>query len=327
MNNRKLLNILRELVVDIYEVSITLFKIMIPAIIIIKILTELGGIEILSTALSPVMSWVGLPESMGVVWATTLFTNIYTGMLVFFMHSSSESLTVAQVTVLSGMMLMAHALPIEARIAQKAGIRLLVTLTLRVGGALIYGGLLNIIYSQGNWLQQPNHLLWQPEIINASPTFLEWGIEQLQGLLAVFVIICLLLTSLKILKIIGVERLINWLLSPLLKLLKIGKEATTITLIGITLGLSFGGGLLIKEVNAGHISKQDTFSAMGLLALCHSVIEDTLLVMLLGAHISGALWLRIAFSIFVIALISRWMLKRTESFKARYLYIKERPKL
>lgn len=325
MNKQSVFKALRELADEIYEVSFTLFKIMIPTLIIIKLLEEVGGIALLGQLLEPVMGWVGLPESMGIVWATTLLTNIYTGMLVFFTQSVNEGLTVAQITVLSGMMLMAHGLPVEARIAQKAGIRLSFTLILRIGGALLYGFLLNILYSAGDWLQQPNQLLWQPDNIKEatleSTSLGIWAIEQMQGLFAVFVIICLLLTTLKLLRIVGFERLISWLLSPLLQVLKIGKEATTITMVGITLGLSFGGGLLIKEVNAGHIAKNDVFSSMGLLALCHSIIEDTLLVMLLGAHISGALWLRILFAIIVISLLSRWFLSRSSVFKARYLYI------
>ncbi len=39
-----------------------------------------------------------------------------------------------------------------------------------------------------------------------------------------------------------------------------------------------------------------------------------------GAHISGALWLRIAFAIIVISLLSRWLLSRSNVFKERYLY-------
>ena len=45
---------------------------------------------------------------------------------------------------------------------------------------------------------------------------------------------------------LGVEKVIQWMLRPLLKLVGIGKEAITITLVGITLGIAFGGGLLIK---------------------------------------------------------------------------------
>tara|TARA_B100000780_G_C20737736_1_gene293057 strand:+ start:110 stop:373 length:264 start_codon:yes stop_codon:yes gene_type:complete len=76
----------------------------------------------------------------------------------------------------------------------------------------------------------------------------------------------------------------------------IGKEASTITLVGITLGLSFGGGLLIKEAHAGHVSKKDVFTSLVFLGFCHSLIENTLLVILLGAHVSGILWFRLVFA-------------------------------
>ena len=96
----------------------------------------------------------------------------------------------------------------------------------------------------------------------------------------------------------------HWLLSPLLLLLGLSKQASNITIIGITLGLSFGGGLLIKEAESGKLSPKDIFISMALLALCHSLIEDTLLIMLLGAHISGVLWGRLAFSLVFVALMS-----------------------
>ncbi|MBU1294802.1 MAG: hypothetical protein KKD82_08265, partial [Gammaproteobacteria bacterium] len=61
---------------EILNVTWTLYKIMIPMIIIIKVVEEFGGIELLSQWLSPVMSFVGLPSEMGLVWATTLVTNM-----------------------------------------------------------------------------------------------------------------------------------------------------------------------------------------------------------------------------------------------------------
>jgi len=51
-----------------------------------------------------------------------------------------------------------------------------------------------------------------------------------------------------------------------------------LAIVGITLGVSFGGGLLINEAKRGHISPRDIFVAMMLLNLLHSLIEDTLLV-------------------------------------------------
>ena len=299
-------NIIKEItsiIKDITHVYLTLLKIMVPALLVVKGLALLGAIEWISELLGPVMKLVGLPSSMGIVWATTLLTNIYGGMVVFFELAATEVLTVAQVTVLGCMMLIAHALPIEAAIAKKAGVRWRATLTIRIVGALIFGAILNILYKAGGYLQQPNQLMWQPELVDLS--LLEWGLEQLKTLLMVLVVISALITLLRILKWLHIERLMHWLLTPFLSLLGLSKHAANITVIGMTLGLSFGGGLLVKEAESGLLSSKDIFIAMALLALCHSLIEDTLLIMVLGAHLSGIFWGRLAFSLIVTTMMSR----------------------
>ncbi|WP_287419857.1 nucleoside recognition domain-containing protein, partial [Reinekea sp.] len=70
---------LRALARDTLEVSWTLYKIMVPTLIVIKVLEELGGVELLSQLLAPLMASLGLPETMALVWATSLLTNIYAG--------------------------------------------------------------------------------------------------------------------------------------------------------------------------------------------------------------------------------------------------------
>ncbi len=306
-----------ELGNDIWQVSTTLFKLMVPTIIVVKILEELGAVDYLAIFLGPIMAWVGLPESMGLVWATTILTNIYAGMLVFFYVQQTEVLSVAQVTVLSVLLLLAHGLPVEARIAQQAGVRLRVTLLLRLGGGLLLGWILHQLYTQMNWLQETNQLVWQPQIPEAG--LWAWVVNQAKSLLMIQVIIIVLLTCLKILKLLGIERLIGFLLRPILRFLGIGKEATTITIVGVTLGLSFGGGLLIKEARAGHVPQQDIFASMCLLALSHSMIEDTLLVMVLGADLSGVLWARLIFTVVLIGIFTRITVRCSETFWKRHL--------
>lgn len=306
-----------ELVKEIWEVSYPLFKLMIPTIIIVKVLEMLGFVDYLGLVLGPIMNWVGLPESMGLVWATTILTNIYAGMLLFFHAQQGEVLTVAQVTVVAILMLMAHGLPIEARIAQQAGMRLRVTLLLRIGSGLVLAWLMNQIYQHFNWLQTPNQMVWQPEV--PEPGLLPWALGQLESLVMIQIIIVVLLTVLKILKVIGIEALMIMLLRPVLRILGIGREATTITIVGVTLGLAFGGGLLMKEARAGHVSRRDIFAAMSLLALCHSIIEDTILVLLLGADLSGVLWARLIFSFIVIAVMTRMIDRLSIPFWKRHL--------
>ncbi|MCV6588889.1 MAG: hypothetical protein OIF57_07670 [Marinobacterium sp.] len=306
-----------ELAAEIWEVSWTLFKLMVPTLLVVKVLEEMGGVELLGQWLGPVMQLVGLPDSMGLVWATTMLTNIYAGMIVFFQLSLQEPMTVAQVTVLSTLLLFAHGLPVEVRIAQQAGMRVRVSLLLRIGGGLLLGWMQYQLYAAGDWLQQPNVLAWQPEPVDNS--LQGWFLAQAESLVMIQLIIIVLLTGLKLLKVIGVEKLMAWLLRPLLRLLKIGSEATTITIIGATLGLAFGGGLLIKEARAGHVPEKDVFAAMAFLAMSHSLIEDTLLVLVLGADLTGVLWMRLLFTVVVVAFLTRWVARRSDPFWQRWL--------
>ncbi len=308
----------RELASEIYQVTWTLYKVMIPTLLVVKLLQELGALAYLSWLLSPLMTLVGLPESMGVVWTATIMTNLYAGMLVFFEVAKSETLNVAQVTVLCSIMLISHGLPVEARIAQRAGIKLGVTLLIRIGGALLFGWLLHHIYSAGNFLQQANEIAWDPGIMDTS--WRAWLITQVQSLLMILVIIAALLTILKVLRLFGVDRLLEVLLSPFLRLMGIGREATTLTVVGMTLGLAFGGGLLIREAELGHVSRRDIFASLTMLALCHSLIEDTLLMLLLGAHVSGVIWLRLLFTMLTLAIITHWLNQRSDAFMDRWLF-------
>ena len=318
MSRPTLRQFFRELGAETYIVTWTLYKLMIPTILVVKLLEELGALAYLSWLLSPLMTLVGLPESMGIVWTTTIVAGLYPGMLVFFDVAQSESLTVAQVTVLCTMLLISHGLPVEARIAQKAGIRLSITLLVRIGGALLFGWLMHQIYSAGDYLQQANELAWEPGVVDSS--LQGWALAQLESLVMILVIIAVLLTLLKILRLVGVERLLEIILAPFLRIMGIGREATTITVVGMTLGIAIGGGLLIHESEQGHVPRRDIFASMTMLALCHSLIEDTLLMLLLGAHMSGVFWLRILFTLVFLALITRWLNRRSDRFVERWLF-------
>lgn len=298
-------------------ISLTLFKLMIPIIIVIKILEQLGLVILLSEWLSPIMEWVGLPGAMGLVWATALVTNLYGGIVVYASLASDVPMTVAQVTIISSMMLIAHALPIEGRIAQKAGVRISLTLLLRVGMAILFGILFNLIYSAGNWLQQPAELLWTPEVVDKS--LLSWAYGQLTSLVIIFCIVFALVLLLDVLKRVGIIDHITNLLRPVLQLLGIGREAETITLVGVTLGISYGGALLINEAQAGHIKPRDVLFSISLLGLSHSLIEDTLLMMLIGADLSGILLGRVIFTLVIIFVMVRLVQRCSVSTIDRYL--------
>jgi hypothetical protein len=308
---------LRELCLDTLRTCVELFRIIIPISIATRFLQQWGVVDHLGVLLGPVMKLVGLPGEIGLVWATAMVTNIYAGMVVFASLAPGLDLTVAQVTVLTTMMLVAHGLPVELRIAQKAGTRFRTQALIRVGGALLLGGLLNLGYQWSGSLQQRNNALWNPPPVD--PSWLGWMLGELRNLISIVLIIFILMALLRLLKKIGAIDLLTRLLEPLLTLLGIGRQAAPLAIVGMTLGLSYGGGLIIQEARSGRLSKQDVFCSIALMGLCHSVIEDSLLMMVLGGHVSGVFWGRLLFSLLAVFLFSRLLRVLPQSIFDRYI--------
>ena len=167
-------------------------------------------------------------------------------------------------------------------------------------------------------LQSSNQLIWTPS--ETDDSLVGWIMQQLESLFYIFVMIAGLVTGLKILKLIGVEALLKSLLSPFLKITGIHKDATSFTLVGMTLGLAFGGGLLINEAKKGVIKKKDIFLSLSLLCLCHSLIEDTILMFLIGADLTSILVFRVIFSFALMIVISQ-LFKRLPDNKHHHVVV------
>ena len=304
------------------KTSLDLFKITVPIVILTRFLSEWGLIDPIGKALAPLMEIIGLPGSMGLVWATAMVSNLYGGLVVFASLAPTEGLTIAQVTILSTIMLVAHSLPVELRIAQKAGPRLRIMISLRVVGALILGFLLHVFYSNTGYLQTVNKALWAPTLQNKG--WIEWGYGELQNLGIIFLIILSLLLLMRILDFFKVTDLLSKILEPLLKLVGLSKDAAPLTIIGMTMGIGYGGGLLIQEARSGKLSEKDIFFSFCLLGLCHSIIEDTLLMVVIGGHLSGILWSRFLFMILITAVLGRIMQRLSTDNFHRYFF-KDQP--
>lgn len=307
----------KEILADTLRVTWILFKVIIPVVIVVKVLQELGAVRYIGWALRPLMEFVGLPGSMGIVWATALLTNLYGGIGAFTTLASEAHLTVAQVTILASMMLTAHALPLELRVAQKAGTPPLIMGLLRLGGALVLGSLLNLVYGWTGLLQYPSAAWWPPTPAEASLWVWMWG--QLLNLARMFVIVLLLIALMRLLRRLKVLNWIERMLAPLLRLLGMTPAATDITVVGMLLGIGYGGGLIIGHANSGRISKRDVFFSLALMGFCHSLIEDTLLMAALGGHFSGILVGRILFALACSFILVRLCTSLLAGVFARYV--------
>ncbi len=321
MNNNNvtgLFSFINQLGKETIDTALPLFKIMIPVSIIVKLLDLVGGVTFIGRLIAPVMNIVGLPGEMGLVWASAMITNIYGGLIVFITVAEDVVLTTADVTILTSMILVAHSLVVEVTIAKKAGVRVWFTLLLRIGGALLFGFLLHYFFIVTQILQNPAVIVWQPEPKNAS--LLSWIGGQLQNYVLIFTVIFLLLFLMKVLKKYGLLDQINTFLEPGLEKIGMSKHAAPLTIIGLTLGISYGGGLIIKQARSGMLSAKDAFLSVSLMGLSHSLIEDTLLMLTMGGSLIGILFGRVFFTIFIMLILIRVLKRLKKDQFNRYLY-------
>ena len=297
-------NVLKRLFKDTNTTYLTLMKIMVPAIIVIKVLEELGIVKWLAGGLDPLMDIVGLPGEMGLVWATCIFANIYSALIIFFTQTDYSSFSVMQMSVLASMMLIVHALPIEGVITQKAGLKWIHTIILRIGGAFLFGFLTNYLCSSLGLLQQPVTFEYIP-LNNSGQNLWEWALEQLYGLALLYFVLLGLIILLKVMNKVGINRMLEYLMAPVLGRLGISNKATYMTLIGMTLGLAYGGGLLIYESKKDTLSKKDILLSICLISLFHSIIEDTLVVLIIGPNLWVILFFRLLYALAIVYAINK----------------------
>ena len=307
----------KKLYQDIILVSVNLFKIMIPTLILVKICQEFGVDLWLADVMGPLMSLMDLPAELAIILTTTMLTNPYAGLIVASSIDEMALLSVGQMSILGLFMLLTHSLPIEVMISRRTGVRARVTLLVRIGGGFICCISLAMILKATGWLQEP--AIMAIGEFTVKDDFASWLWGQLLSLVMIQIIIIILLTFLEILRLIKVEALIKWMLSPLLRMIGIGERASTIAIVGVTLGLGFGGGLLIKDVETGTISKKDVFGVVCLINLLHSVFEDTAIILLMGPSLTVVLGFRFIFAIAMTFIILGALRRLPDPIWHRYL--------
>ncbi|HWU61596.1 MAG TPA: nucleoside recognition domain-containing protein [Ensifer sp.] len=298
----QVMDVITRKVKETLEIYWVLVKITVPIAIITEILSRLGVIKAVAPVSAPVMQLVGLPPELGLAWLTAMLVGIWGAVPLIFTLVPVSSLSVADVTIFSALILFAHGLPIEQKIIEKAGPGMLVTTVLRIGGGLLYAFILHHVLTATGWMSAPVNPTWIP--IAATPDWMSylWGLGE--TMLWMLVILFALTIGLDLLKVSGILGLMMKLLSPLLRLAGIKGEAGHLTAVGLFLGISYGGGLLIREAQTGLVSPRQVFLACVFMGFAHSVIEDTLVVMSVGADAWGVLVGRVIFAIAATAVIS-----------------------
>ena len=289
-----------------------LFKVILPVVIVIRALELIGAIPFLAKFLEPLTSFIGIDGSLGLVWMAAILVNIYAGLAAFASLQAIFDYSVAETTILGLIILIAHSLPIEVAIAKKSRISWIFNLSFRFINAIVAGKILNLIFTKYELFNEPNQSVLQ--VPNELVSNFEWATLQIQNFFIIFLIIFFIISTINILKAVGVWSLIINIMKIPLSYLGMSEKVANIILIGLTLGISFGGGFLIEESKRNNISKKDILLSLSFLSLCHSIIEDTILILLLGSHISGILFFRFIYTVIIILLMKILLETKMQKF-------------
>ncbi|MGA7278254.1 MAG: nucleoside recognition domain-containing protein [Desulfocapsaceae bacterium] len=294
---------LKDLGRDCFTTSLELLKVTIPALIFTKILEELGLVAHIGNVLDPVMGLMGLPGELGLVWATAILTTPYSAIGVFAALAPSLQLSGAEMTILGSVMLIAHSLPVEVSITRKAGAPVIAISLIRLLGALGYGVILHQLCTIFSIWQEPAVMLFQVAV--QERTLLQWGVTQGRNICLIIVVIFFVLLAMRLLKALGFLALLERLLNPVLPVFGMSHRAAPVTVVGMILGIAYGGALIIKETTAGKMERREVFNSLALMSLSHGLVEDTLVMLAIGAKLGGILWGRLLFSLVVVFLLVR----------------------
>lgn len=318
MERTKIKQILSTIARKWFSACKLFFKIMVPVSVIIKILQELDLIRYIGEALSFLMYPLNLPGEMGLVWASAMLSNIYGGVLTYASLPLESPLNVAQITTLASLVLFAHTFLIEIPICVKAGCRFLPIFLIRFAGAYIFAFIVAQSCLAGSWCQTPTDAFTLP--VAQDEGLWTWIAGELKKYAVISLVVLALVVLLEIMDRLGITRMLERIMSPLVKLIGISPKVMPITLIGMTLGLAYGGGLIVAQSKEKPLESRDIFLSLAFLSLFHSIIEDHLLMIALGAHWFWIFILRLVFTLGLMMLIkhlsnkipSKYLFKTTE---------------
>lgn len=92
--------------------------------------------------------------------------------------------------------------------------------------------------------------------------------------------------------------------------LGIGSGGFVPLVTGIIIGITYGAGVIIHSIRESNISKREAFLILLFLSICHAIIEDTLIFVVIGAD--GLILVVIRF---FLAILFTWVVYRAGLLK------------
>ena len=261
----------------------------------VELLRYLGMVSWISSILSPVFEFVGLPGEASLVYISGYFVNIYAAVAVV----ASLQFDVRSLTILAVMALCSHNMIMETAVQKKTGSSFWRILAIRTVSAFILGYILNQI--------MPASLAAIPVSAKAliqdlppGELLQAWALSTGKLVLQMMTIIIVLSVVQRLLSAFGVIRWLSKRLRPLLYVFGLPGKTSFLWIVANFLGLAYGAAVMIEETEQGKIAQRDVDLLNHHIGVSHSNLEDLLLFFAAGALFWWMLLPRLGWAIILV---------------------------
>lgn len=283
-----------------------LFKIILPISLLVRILQYSGILGSISAILEPLFSMIGLPGETAIIFMTSIFSPLYAPIALI----TSMSLGIREATILALMCLTSHNLIVESSVQAKTGSSFWWMVSLRIFMSFVIAFTLNRLMPTDGW----GHV----DITQSADVCESWFevIELwLASSMSVIISILSIVTALMILHMMLDEfNLMNGLsniFAPMMRLFGLPVNASFLWLVGNVVGLAYGGAIMVEQMERKSLSYHDGNLLNHHLAVCHSLLEDTIIFVALGIPFLWLVATRLFFAIVVV-----WLFRGYSYIKA-----------
>ena len=277
-----------------------LLKLILPISLLVSLLQYSGFIALIAQYLAPAFSLIGLPGESAIVFISSMFIPLYGSIAII----STLSLDMREITILALMCLITHNLVVETAIQKKTGSSGVTMLLLRIFSSFIAAVILNSllpINMGGSELENTN-----VAVDTIGKVLHEWVIGSGWLTLKISVIIVTLMVLQNILKEFHIIDFLSKIFAPLMRIMGLSKNCSFLWLVAQTLGLTYGSAIMLDAVDKKEIELSNANFLNYHIAINHSLLEDTLLFVVIGVP---ALWIVVP-RIFL-AVVVVWMVRFT----------------
>lgn len=267
---------------------------MIPISLAVTLLQHYGAIAFAARYIDPLFRLMGLPGESAVVFITGAALTTYAAVAVLL----SLTLTLRQATIISLMVLLCHALPMECTVTRRTGSSFAGMVVLRILMAFAAAFYLNLILPE---MPQTFGFATTP---HAETTLAEvaenWTVSNLKLSIMIFLIIYAIMIMQNMLQAFNMLDAISKFLRPLMRFFGLPEDAAYFWLVGNTLGISYGGAVMFDCIENGTIPREKAAAVNRHLAMNHSIIEDTCVFGAIGISVFWIISTRMLFALIVV---------------------------